>query len=173
MVKSPDVLVMIFDEVSISKWNFYNRKSPARSIFTLILHAAYSFVPNCKVVVCVCVGGGGSNKIHQGENYQDFLKWGGGGEVDLRGFFPKFAIWPPPPPTIIHKRVVVSCTILPCNCCDYRVISPLRNAEFKKRYICSCNEIIYIRKGFVLLFFHSFVKTIKIFRITPSRVTCV
>ena len=59
MVKSPDVLVMIFDEVSSSKWNFYNRKSPARSIFTLILHAAYSFVPNCKVVVCVCVGGGG------------------------------------------------------------------------------------------------------------------
>lgn len=50
MVKSPDVLVMIFDEVSSSKWNFYNRKSPARSIFTLILHAAYSFVPNCKVV---------------------------------------------------------------------------------------------------------------------------
>ena len=143
MVKSPDVLVMIFDEVSSSIWNFYNRKSPARSIFTLILHAAYSFVPNCKVV------------------------------VELRVFFPKFAIWPPPPPTITHKRVVVSCTILPCNCCDYRVISPLRNAEFKKRYICSCNEIIYIRKGFVLLFFHSFVKTIKIFRITPSRVTCV
>ena len=35
------------------------------------------------VCVCVCVGGGegggGSNKIHQGENYQDFLKWRGGG----------------------------------------------------------------------------------------------
>ena len=39
----------------------------------------YSSVPNCSV--CVCVGGGGggrgggSNKIHQGKNYQDFLKW--------------------------------------------------------------------------------------------------
>ena len=29
------------------------------------------FVPNCK-------GGGESNKMHQGENYQDLLKWGGG-----------------------------------------------------------------------------------------------
>ena len=34
------------------------------------------------VCVCVCVcgggggGGGGSNKMHQEENYQDFLKWG-------------------------------------------------------------------------------------------------
>ena len=73
MVKSPDVLVMIFDEVSSSIWNFYNRKSPARSIFTLILHAAYSFVPNCKVVVCVCVcvcvcgGGGGRIKYTRGK----------------------------------------------------------------------------------------------------------
>ena len=72
MVKSPDVLVMIFDEVSSSIWNFYNRKSPARSIFTLILHAAYSFVPNCKVVVCVCVcvgggGGGGRKKYTRGK----------------------------------------------------------------------------------------------------------
>ena len=32
----------------------------------------YSFVPNCRGE-----GGGGSNKIHQGQNYQDFLKWGG------------------------------------------------------------------------------------------------
>ena len=30
----------------------------------------YSFVPNCLE--------GGSNKMHQGENYQDFLKYGGG-----------------------------------------------------------------------------------------------
>ena len=27
----------------------------------------YYFVPNCR---------GGSNKMHQGENYQDLLKWG-------------------------------------------------------------------------------------------------
>ena len=35
-----------------------------------MIHCEYSFVPNCR--------GRGSNKMHQGENYQDFLKWGGG-----------------------------------------------------------------------------------------------
>ena len=34
----------------------------------------YSFVPNCRV---------GSNEMHQGENYQGFLKWGGWGGVLL------------------------------------------------------------------------------------------
>ena len=150
-----------FSMKSLAAYETFIIVSRQRALFSLWFYMQHTLL--CPIVrlwcvyVCVCVCGGG----------------GGGGELDLRVFFPKFAIWPPPPPTITHKRVVVSCTILPCNCCDYRVISPLRNAEFKKRYICSCNEIIYIRKGFVLLFFHSFVKTIKIFRITPSRVTCV
>ena len=41
--------------------NFHNISS---------LETSYSFVPNCR-------WGGGSNKMHQGESYQDFLKWGG------------------------------------------------------------------------------------------------
>ena len=31
---------------------------------------AYSVVPNCRR------GGGESNRMHQGGNYQDFLEWG-------------------------------------------------------------------------------------------------
>ena len=31
----------------------------------------YTFLPNCR-------GGRGSNRMHQGGNYEDFLKWDGG-----------------------------------------------------------------------------------------------
>ena len=50
------------------------------------------------------IGGKGSNKIHQGENYQDFLKWGEGvfrsfsynNSMYLRVFFAKICDWIPP-----------------------------------------------------------------------------
>ena len=55
------------------------------------------------VTTLMCLIAGGSNKMHQGENYQDFLKWRGGGSVfksfsydnyinELEGFFKKLAI---------------------------------------------------------------------------------
>ena len=44
----------------------------------------------------VCLIEGGSNKMHQGGNYQGFLKWGGEGCFghsliinEIEGFFPK------------------------------------------------------------------------------------
>ena len=52
--------------------------------------------------------GWGLNKMHQGENYQDFIKWGGGGGIlghslviikwTWEVFFPKFGIW-----TLVHS----------------------------------------------------------------------
>ena len=37
-------------------------------------------------LLCLIVRRGGSNKMHQGENYQDFLKW----EVVFRSFSCKY-----------------------------------------------------------------------------------
>lgn len=55
----------------------------------------YSFVTN--------YWGKGSNKLHQGENYQDLLKWVGGSFGHsliikrIWGFFPKICNWTPSP----------------------------------------------------------------------------
>ena len=38
---------------------------------TLVKHPWYNLLPLCLIVM-----GGESNKMHQGGNYQDFLKWG-------------------------------------------------------------------------------------------------
>ena len=52
-------------------------------------------------VTFLCLIVGESNKMHQGENYQNFLKWWGGvvfrsfsynNQMNLKGFFHKFAI---------------------------------------------------------------------------------
>ena len=56
-----------------------------------VIFFSYSSVPNCR--------GGGSNKMHQEENYQDSL--------NLRVFSPKmYSFDPPPPPTIRYGRVL-------------------------------------------------------------------
>ena len=71
-----------------------------------------------KIILLTSSRGLESNKMHQGENYQDFLKLGGvflGHSLIIIKwtwgvFFQKFGIWHPPlfPPTIStikHKRV--------------------------------------------------------------------
>ena len=66
-------------------------------------------------VTFLCLIVGGSNKMHQGENYQNVLKWGRGvfmsfsynNQMNLKVFFTKFAIRPPLPLTIRHKRVTL------------------------------------------------------------------
>ena len=52
-------------------WGFFSVKRPKQSS-----------------VLCLIVRGG-SNKMNQGENYQNFLKWGGCLN-ELDGFIPKF-----------------------------------------------------------------------------------
>ena len=45
----------------------------------------------CNFKIGNCRGGRGSNKMHQGENYENFLKWDGGDCFQvihkLKGFF--------------------------------------------------------------------------------------
>ena len=40
-----------------------------------------------KILTLLCLIVEGSNKMHQGGNHQDFLKWGGGGGVGGVGVF--------------------------------------------------------------------------------------
>ena len=45
-----------------------------KNTIATVTNSHYSFVPSCTGGR----GGGGSNKMHQGGNYGDFLKWWGG-----------------------------------------------------------------------------------------------
>ena len=72
----------------------------------------YSFVPNCRVGGEWGRVGGGSNKMHQRSNYQDFLKWGEGGvrsfsynnQMNLSGFFIQNLQFDASPPAQLGTR---------------------------------------------------------------------
>ena len=72
----------------------------------------YSFVTN--------YWGKGSNKLHQGENYQDLLKWVGGSFGHsliikrIWGFFPKICNWTPSPIFWYKKNLYESAGNLNC-----------------------------------------------------------
>ena len=80
--------------------------APTRNIFLAVLWE-YSFMPNCR--------GRELNKMHQEENYQDFLKRKGrsifssfsyNNSINLSNFFPKICNFTPSPPTIRHNKTI-------------------------------------------------------------------
>ena len=102
---------------SYMRFFFFTKWSMFRWSILLILVYNFNLVTLLYLYLMLNCSGRGSNKMHQGGNYQDFLKWGVEGGVvfrsfsynnwmSLRAFFPKKLQFDPPTLlTIRHKRV--------------------------------------------------------------------